>query len=90
MTIVRFQNQIKPNISYLLRVRQNKIIEHKRTIYLHHPVVDLPYSVQGEARIQVDGSCHRLKYVTQCFGDFDILRFLISMYNKLIIRIIFR
>ena len=41
-------------------------------VSLHHSVVDFPHSIQRHATIQIDGSSHRLKYITKCFRYLDI------------------
>ena len=42
----------------------------------HHPEVDFPHCVQGQAAVQVDGPSHALEDVTERLGDLDVLRLL--------------
>ena len=41
-------------------------------MWLHHPVIDFPHSVQRHATIQINGSSHGFKYITKCLWYFDI------------------
>lgn len=42
-------------------------------LWLHHAVVNPPHGIQRHARVQVDGSRHRLEHVAQRLGDLDVL-----------------
>ena len=42
----------------------------------HHPEVDFPHCVQGQAAVQVDGTSDALEDVTERLGDLDVLSLL--------------